>query len=186
MIPANHANDAKIPIFLFLHSGFFILHSAYVILPSIVMLYPDLLQRLCRARDLLRDWSDGPQPVSAVARETGLTRYHFIRLFKAVFGETPHQYRSRAQIEQAKHLLVLTEWSVTEVCMAVGFSSLGSFSTLFARRVGTSPSAFQRRHRPASTGLRRLPSCLIPGCLTLMTGVSGEKSTFREARRARK
>jgi AraC-like DNA-binding protein len=125
------------------------------------MLHSDLLRRLCCARDLLRDWEDSPRSVSAVARATGFSRFHFIRLFKAVFGETPHQYRSRAQIEQAKHLLILTDWSVTEVCMALGFSSLGSFSALFSRRVGMSPSAFQRRHRPA-TGSARTPRIDIP------------------------
>jgi len=101
------------------------------------MIHPELLSRLCRARDLLRDWEDEPLSVIAVARVSGLTRFHFIRLFKAVFGETPHQYRSRAQIEKAKHLLILTDLSITDVCMAVGFSSLGSFSALFSRRVKT-------------------------------------------------
>ena len=100
------------------------------------MIHPELLVRLCHARDLLRDWEDEPLPVSAVARASGLTRFHFIRLFKAIFGETPHQYRSRAQIEKARHLLILTNLSITEICMAVGFSSLGSFSALFSRRVG--------------------------------------------------
>jgi AraC-like DNA-binding protein len=112
------------------------------------MIRPELLSRLCHARDLLRDWEDDPLPVSAVARASGLTRFHFIRLFKAIFGETPHQYRLRAQIEKAKELLILTDLSVTDICMAVGFSSLGSFSALFSHRVGLSPSEFQRRYRP--------------------------------------
>jgi AraC-like DNA-binding protein len=94
-----------------------------------------------------------------------------------MFGETPHQYRSRAQIEKAKHLLILTDSSITDVCMAVGFSSLGSFSTLFSRRVGVSPSEFQRRHLRASGPERRLPASLIPGCLSLMARTS-EKEQF--------
>lgn len=141
------------------------------------MIHPELLSRLCQARDLLRDWDDEPLSVSAVARASGLTRFHFIRLFKAIFGETPHQYRSRAQIEKAKHLLILTDFSVTDVCMEVGFSSLGSFSALFSRRLGMSPSAFQRRYRPASAPERQLPASLIPGCLSLMAGIS-EKEQF--------
>src|SRR5438552_2038036 len=136
------------------------------------MIHPELLTRLCRARDLLRDWEDGPLSVIAVARNSGLTRFHFIRLFKAVFGETPYQYRSRAQIEKAKHLLILTDLSVTDVCMAVGFSSLGSFSVLFSRRVGMSPSKFQHWYRPTSLPGRQLPATLIPGCLSLMAGIS--------------
>jgi len=141
------------------------------------MIHPELLSRLCRARDLLRDWEEEPLSISAVARASGLTRFHFIRVFKALFGETPHQYRLQAQIEKAKHLLILTDLSITDVCMAVGFSSLGSFSTLFRRRVGLSPSEFQRRHRPASVRQRQLPASLIPGCLSLMAGIS-EKEQF--------
>jgi AraC-like DNA-binding protein len=141
------------------------------------MIHPELLSRVCHARDLLRDWEDEPLSVIAVARASGLTRFHFIRLFKATFGETPHQYRSRAQIEKAKHLLILTDLSITDVCMAVGFSSLGSFSALFSRRVGMSPSEFQRRHRSLSLLERQLPASLIPGCLSLMAGIS-EKEQF--------
>src|SRR5215831_11534117 len=129
------------------------------------MIHPELLSRLCQSRDLLRNWGESPLPVSAVARRSGLTRFHFIRLFKAMFGETPHQYRSRAQIEKAKHLLILTDFSITDVCMAVGFSSLGSFSALFSRRVGMSPSEFHRRQRAALGPERQLPPSLIPGCL---------------------
>jgi AraC-like DNA-binding protein len=141
------------------------------------MIRLELLSRLCCARDLLRDWEAEPLSVIAVARVSGLTHFHFIRLFKAVFGETPHQYRSRAQIEKAKHLLILTDLSITDVCMAVGFSSLGSFSALFTRRVGMSPSEFQRRYRSGSAAHGRLPASLIPGCLSLMSGIS-EKEQF--------
>jgi len=141
------------------------------------MIHPELLSRLCHARDLLRDWEDEPLPVIAVARASGLTHFHFIRLFKAIFGETPHQYRSRQQIKKAKHLLILTDLSITDVCMAVGFSSLGSFSALFSRRAGMSPSEFQRRYRPTSLSERQLPATLMPGCLSLMAGIS-EKEQF--------
>jgi AraC-like DNA-binding protein len=100
-------------------------------------------------------------------------------MFKALFGETPHQYRVRAQIEKAKHLLILTDLSVTDICMSVGFSSLGSFSTLFRRRTGISPSEFQRQHRPASARQRELPASLIPGCLSLMAGISDKEQFSR-------
>jgi AraC-like DNA-binding protein len=142
------------------------------------MVHPELLSRLCHARDVLRDWENAPLSVSAVAQSAGLSRFHFIRLFKAMFGETPHQYRSRAQIEKARHLLLLTDLSITDVCMSVGFSSVGSFSTLFSRRVGMSPSEFQRRYRSASLP-ERLPTSLIPGCLSLMAGISGKPQFSR-------
>jgi len=143
------------------------------------MIHPELLSRLCRARDLLRDWQEEPMSVSAVARASGLTRFHFIRLFKAIFGETPHQYRLRAQIDKAKNLLILTALSITDVCMEVGFSSLGSFSALFSRRVGMSPREFQRRYRPVSAPEQQLPATLIPGCLSLMAGTSDKEQFSR-------
>lgn len=141
------------------------------------MLHSEVLRRLCLARDCLRAEAEEPRPsVNEVARHAGMAPHHFIRLFRAVFGETPHQVRSLAQIERAKHLLILSNLSVTEICMAVGFSSLGSFSTLFTRRVGITPSAWRQRHRPASDPPRQLPPELIPGCLTLMAGLPPEKA----------
>ncbi len=140
------------------------------------MLHHELLGRLCAARDDLRASEEPRLSVPQVARRAGIAPHHFIRLFKAVFGETPHQYRSLAQIERAKHLLILTDQTVTEVCMTVGFSSLGSFSTLFTRRVGVSPSAFQRRYRSPPQLPRKLPWELIPGCFSLMAGFPSEKA----------
>lgn len=145
------------------------------------MLHPELLRRLCLTRDWLRAEEEPRPSVAAVARRAGIAPFHFIRLFKAVFGETPHQFRSLAQIERAKELLVLTDQTVSEVCLNVGFTSLGSFSALFTRRVGLSPSAFQRRHRP-SRKPRRMPAALIPGCLSLMGAANpAGKGNFREA-----
>jgi AraC-like DNA-binding protein len=141
------------------------------------MIHPELLKRLCHARDLLRNWEGDPISVSAVAQVVGFTHFHFIRLFKALFGETPHQYRLRAQMERAKHLLILTDLSITDICMNIGFSSLGSFSALFSRRVGVSPSAFQRRYRRGSAQEHELPASLIPGCFSLMAEIS-EKEQF--------
>lgn len=132
------------------------------------MLTNDAFLRLCRARDLLRDVHDRPLTIDEAAREARMSRFHFIRQFSALFGETPHQYRIQAQLDRARHLLALSDHSVTDVCMEIGFSSLGSFSDLFARRVGTPPSAYRRRIRSIMTVPRTLPKELVPGCLTLM------------------
>ena len=121
--------------------------------------------RLCTARERLRDSS---LPVAAVAREASMSTFHFIRTFSALFGTTPHQYRIQCRLERARHLLILGDRSVTDVCMEVGFSSLGSFSLLFTRRVGETPSAYQRRMRPMVVVPGAVPPVLIPGCLTLM------------------
>src|SRR5262249_10495057 len=96
----------------------------------------DALRNLCRARDLLSDVHEAKLSIEQVAREVAISPYHFIRQFEAVFGMTPHQYRIRQRLELAKHLLAAGQHSVTDVCMEVGFSSLGSFSALFAHRVG--------------------------------------------------
>jgi AraC-like DNA-binding protein len=102
--------------------------------------------QLCRARDLLADVRAPNVSIAAAAREASLSSFHFIRTFAAVFGETPHQFRTRERLTAAQRLLARGN-SVTDVCLDVGFSSLGSFSTLFARRVGVSPAAYQRSLR---------------------------------------
>ena len=87
-----------------------------------------------------------------------MSRYHFVRQFKAVFGETPIRFRTRSRLEMARYLLVKTDDSVTDVCLAVGFSSLGSFSALFARRFGRPPSAFRAELHGAVEKLT--PTCM--------------------------
>jgi AraC-like DNA-binding protein len=95
------------------------------------------------------------------ARTARISPYHFIRQFEALFGETPHQYRIRARIDRAKRLLASGDYSVTETCMEAGFSSLGSFSDLFMRRVGVAPTAYRKR-------VFAIPYDPFPGCLNLM------------------
>jgi AraC-like DNA-binding protein len=120
---------------------------------------------LCRARSLLRSRRHvGIREAAAVAR---LSPFQFIRRFKAVFGETPHQLRIAMRLDRARRLLALTNRPVTDVCLDVGFSSLGSFSALFSRRVGRSPSAYRAEVR-ATTSPADRPVVLYPGCLNLM------------------
>ena len=110
-----------------------------------------------------------PSPtIEQLAREVHISPFHFIRQFEAVFGVTPHQVRITSRIELAKQLLAAGEYSVTDVCMEVGFSSLGSFSTSFAQRVGETPSAYRRRIRTLVSVPGRRISHLTPGCLSLM------------------
>ena len=124
--------------------------------------------RLCRARDLLQEVPEDPILIKDVARETGMSLFHFIRRFEALFGVTPHQFRINARLHRAKLLLARGQHSVTDVCMEVGFESLGSFSEMFSRRVGVSPSSFQRSARSMVQIPRQLPPRLFPGCLSLM------------------
>jgi AraC-like DNA-binding protein len=138
-----------------------------------------MLVRLCQARELLRDVHGHPRSVRQVARATGLSSFHFIRLYKAVFGETPNQCQIRARLARARQLLALSDLPVTEICMEVGYSSLGTFSEIFTRKVGMSPSAFRRKYRPMALRAGGLPEPLRPGCLSLMSARSEKRSTRR-------
>jgi AraC-like DNA-binding protein len=142
-------------------------------------------RRLCRARDRLRDL-DAAQSIAALARELRISPFRFIRQFEAVFGTTPHQFRIQVRLDVAKELLARGGHSVTDVCMEVGFSSLGSFSTLFAERVGEAPSAYRRRMRTSIVVPGGLPHALTPGCLSLMGHLPPDafliaRRNFREA-----
>jgi len=104
------------------------------------------LVRLCRARDLLAEPRSTNLSIGDAAREANMSSFHFIRRFAAVFGETPHRFRTRERLTAAQRLLA-RGYSVTDVCLDVGFHSLGSFSTLFTREIGVSPAAYQRSLR---------------------------------------
>jgi AraC-like DNA-binding protein len=126
--------------------------------------------KLCRARDLLRDCVGEPIALADAAAEAEMSAWHFLRLFRRTFGETPHQFLTRLRIDRAKHLLTVSGRSVTDICLDVGFSSLGSFSTLFARRVGASPVAFRRRVRTLVVAPGFHPWVAIPCCFARMFG----------------
>jgi transcriptional regulator GlxA family with amidase domain len=103
-----------------------------------------------------RDYAE-PLDVPALAREAVMSPGHFSRSFRAAFGETPYSYLMTRRIERAKALLRRGDLTVTEVCMAVGCTSLGSFSSRFVELVGESPSAYRsRNHEPGAA----IPACI--------------------------
>jgi AraC-like DNA-binding protein len=122
------------------------------------------IARLCRARDLITDFFAEPVSLTECAAEAGLSPWHLLRAFRSAFGETPKEYLTRLRLERAQHLLAVTSRSVTEVCLDVGFTSLGTFSTLFARRLGCSPRAFRRRARGWVAAPGRVPWSFVPYC----------------------
>lgn len=140
-----------------------------------MLIAPGTFRRLVRARELIVGTGRDSLSVRDVAHQVGLSPCHFIRQFAALYGSTPHQLRTQARLEHAKDLLV-SGASVTEVCMEVGFSSLGSFSALFSRRVGTSPTGY----RVSAQVPRSYGAVVVPGCFGLMTRVPASNS--REAR----
>ena len=151
-----------------------------------MLLRPEGFRRLCRARDLLREFRDPSPSIADLAREVRISPFHLIRQFEAVFGVTPHQFRIQTRLDAARHLLAAGRHSVTDVCMEVGFSSLGSFSTLFTQRIGEAPSVYRRRVRAMVQVPGIVPAELTPGCLSLMgrlppSAFSGPVRSFREA-----
>jgi AraC-like DNA-binding protein len=103
----------------------------------------ELWRRVNRGRDFIHARFDSTLTLAEIASAACLSPFHFLRGFKAVFGITPHEYLSACRVEQAKFLLERTELPVTEVCFAVGFESLGSFSSWFTRLTGSSPRAWR-------------------------------------------
>jgi AraC-like DNA-binding protein len=101
--------------------------------------------------------------LDAVARKAHLSKFHFLRLFRERFHETPIRYLRRRRLEAAQRLLARTELPVTHICLRVGFESLGSFSSLFRESVGVSPSSFRRRYVAVPRSIIA-PERLIPGC----------------------
>lgn len=117
----------------------------------------DDLVRLRRVRDRMdREYAE-PLDVPALARDALMSEGHFSRCFRQAFGETPYGYLMTRRIERAKALLRRGDMSVTDVCFAVGCTSLGSFSSRFTELVGESPSAYRARdHEPAAA----IPACM--------------------------
>jgi AraC-like DNA-binding protein len=105
----------------------------------------ELHARVQRGRQAMDEMLTESLPLKNIARLAHLSPFHFHRSFCAVFGETPHAYRTRRRLERASRLLKETDSPVTEVCLDTGFESVGSFSTLFRRRYGVSPTEFRRK-----------------------------------------
>jgi AraC-like DNA-binding protein len=129
----------------------------------------DLLPHLRRARDHIDRHYQADLDLDQIAEVAAVSKYHFVRCFEATYGETPMRYLTRRRIERAQDLLRAANLTVTEVCMLVGFASLGSFSSRFAQLTGESPTAY--RDRWAARGGARVPGCYLfmrgvldPGC----------------------
>src|SRR5262245_19639001 len=103
----------------------------------------ELCHRVNRGRDFIHARFDSALTLEQIASAASVSPFHFLRGFKALFGITPHQYLSACRVERAKFLLERTELPVTEICFAVGFESLGSFSSWFARITSSSPRAWR-------------------------------------------
>ena len=130
-----------------------------------------MLRRLRLVRDHLDRHYASPLDLDELARVGAVSKFHLVRSFEAAYGETPMRYLSRRRVERAQDLLRHANLTVTEICMLVGFSSLGSFSARFTELVGESPVAY--RNRWAARGA----AAHVPGCWLFMRGVLDLRST---------
>jgi AraC-like DNA-binding protein len=132
-----------------------------------------LARHLLRAKDLA-DGRYGEQlSVAKLAAAAGLSSAYFSREFKRTFGESPHQYLLTRRLERAAALLQATDWSVADICFAVGFQSVGSFTTSFRRMFGQTPQGYRASYPPAESRIR------IPRCVA-QAYARPKNRTFRE------
>ena len=132
-------------------------------------------RHLLRAKDLAdRRYADALS-VADMAQAAHLSPAHFSREFRRVFGESPHRYLLTRRLERAAALLRTTDWSVADVCMAVGLTSLGSFTTSFGRMFGKTPTAYRASVPPPAAW------AMVPACVLRANGRPRHR-TFREDR----
>jgi|GEM_PF-793215 len=142
-----------------------------------------VLTALRTARDRIDARFAEPFDVSTLARSIGYSRAHFIRAFRAAYGESPGAYRTRRRIERASDLLRSTDMAVTDICLAVGFSSLGAFSSRFSAVTKLSPQAYRRTAR-SEAGAAAIPACFALMWRTGLTA-SAQANAARSEKPAR-
>lgn len=142
--------------------------------------YPKLYlyRRIVQAKLFIDTQYAEPIDLSNIADEAYFSKFHFIRLFASIYGKTPHQYLKYVRIENAKQLLK-KGYSVSEACYAVGFESASSFSGLFYKSAGISPSKFASFFKESESEKRQKPQAFVPSCYAEQHGWF-ENSNFEE------
>ena len=130
-------------------------------------------RHLLRAKDLADAHYAEPLTVADLARAAGYSRAHFSQEFRRVFGESPHAYLLTRRLERAAALLRTTDYSVADICIAVGLQSVGSFTTTFVRTYGRTPTEYRAAFPPAAH------LAVIPWCVQRVYG-RPKRRTFRE------
>ena len=124
----------------------------------------DLYRRIVKAKLFIDRNFHEPIDVNDIADEASYSKFHFIRTFREIYGKTPHQYLIEVRVEHAKELLA-DGHNVTDACMAVGFDSMGSFTALFKRRTGSTPSQYRLAKTRRKQQMLDQPLLFIPGCI---------------------
>lgn len=121
-------------------------------------------KRLNAGRDYIADNYQAQLNLSDMANSAYMSPYHFLRVFKNTYGETPNEFLIRHRVEQAKKMLITENFSVSEICEKVGYTSLGSFSSLFLKKTGMAPTLYRRNLWALSSEAYSFPSQAIPAC----------------------
>jgi AraC-like DNA-binding protein len=137
--------------------------------------YPDffLYRRLVHAKLFIDSHYAEKINVDNIADEAYCSKFHFIRLFKKIYCNTPHQYLIQVRIDRAKQLLK-KDMSVSDACFGVGFESISSFKALFKKVAGITPTAYRDQHRALTAAILRQPTRYIPGCFVEKSGLVKE------------
>ena len=144
------------------------------------MEYPKvyLYRRIVQAKMFIDQRYSDQLDLSNISDEAYFSKFHFIRLFKKAYGKTPHQYLTHVRIEKAK-LLLQVQKPVSDVCFEIGFNSISSFTGLFKRITGKTPSDYSLEQKKRQKEIRQTPLGYVPGCWAEIKGWK-EKSNFQE------
>jgi AraC-like DNA-binding protein len=133
----------------------------------------DVYKKIVDAKVFIDEHFDLPIDLNSIAGEACLSRYHFHRLFRRVYKRTPHQYLTSKRINHAQRMLGAEDCTIGEVCMQVGFESVGSFSVLFKREIGVAPAEYREQLKVRRARAEEQPQRVIPYCY--IAEITGEK-----------
>jgi AraC-like DNA-binding protein len=128
-----------------------------------------LYRQIVQAKLYIDEYFCDPINLNSIADQAFFSKFHFIRLFKKTYGKTPHQYLISVRIENAK-LFLQTEMSISDVCFAIGFDSVTSFTGLFKKITSQTPSAYQQQQRLRKAEISTSPLKFIPNCFAEQKG----------------
>lgn len=138
-----------------------------------------LYRRIVQAKLYIDKFYSEKIDLENISNEAYFSKFHFIRLFKSIYGKTPHQYLTTVRLEKAQQLLQLNK-SVREVCFLVGFDSVSTFSGLFTKLVGKTPSDYANQYKQRKTKIETTPLAFVPSCYLYMHGWA-KNSNFEDA-----
>jgi AraC-like DNA-binding protein len=139
-----------------------------------------LYRRIVQAKIYIDKFYSKKIDLNNISDEAYFSKFHFIRLFKSIYGKTPHRYLTSVRIEKAQ-LLLQQDKTVSEVCFLVGYESVSTFSGLFSKIVGKTPSEFLSSNKQRKKEILSRPLAFVPKCYAFMHGWT-ENSNFEEAK----